>query len=62
MRLFSRSTLRVFWETLGHQDAEQALRAWADEAENAAWSCPQDIKDQYGSASFAANNRVVFNI
>jgi mRNA interferase HigB len=26
------------------------------------WQTPQDIKHQYASASFLANNRVVFNI
>mgnify|MGYP006199370373 CR=1 FL=1 len=29
---------------------------------NAQWRTPQDIKAHYASASFVANNRVVFNI
>lgn len=26
------------------------------------WKCPQDIRDQYASASFVGKNPVVFNI
>jgi len=32
------------------------------EAIKATWRSPQDIKDQYASASICGNNRVVFNI
>ena len=44
------------------EDSEQPLKAWNQEAKNACWKTPQDIKDQYGSASFVGSNRVVFNI
>ena len=39
-----------------------ALQSWYDEAIKASWRTPQNIKDQYSSASICANNRVVFNI
>ena len=45
-----------------HQDTEQPLKSWCDEVAKAQWQTPQDIKRQYASASFVANNRVVFNI
>ncbi|WP_409364638.1 type II toxin-antitoxin system HigB family toxin [Burkholderia sp. Bp9140] len=32
------------------------------EASKANWKTPQNIKDQYASASFIGRNRVVFNI
>ncbi|KYC39377.1 addiction module toxin RelE [Scytonema hofmannii PCC 7110] len=60
MRIIARSTLRSFWEK--HPDAEQALKAWYDEASRAKWSYPTDIKSIYRNASIIANNRVVFNI
>lgn len=60
MRVIAVKTLRDFWEA--HPDAEQALRAWYDEASKARWLSPQDIKRRYASASFIAGNRVVFNI
>ena len=54
------STLRAFWEL--HPDAEQPLKAWYEEASNASWTQPADIKAQYRSASVLKNRRVVFNI
>lgn len=45
-----------------HADARGALDAWQIEAECAQWSGPQDIKTRYPSASFLADNRVIFNI
>lgn len=52
--------MRDFWEE--HPDAEQPLRAWFKEANAADWSTPQAIKNDYGSASIVADNRVIFNI
>jgi mRNA interferase HigB len=60
MRIISRKTLREFWEK--HPDVEQPLRAWYANANQADWQSPNDIKSAYRSASFVANNRVVFNI
>lgn len=45
-----------------HAQAEQPLLAWHAEASKADWKTPQNIKDQYASASFVGRNRVVFNI
>ena len=60
MRVISRKHLIVCWER--HPDVEQPLKAWYDEASKAQWLTPQDIKEQYKSASFIGKNRVVFNI
>lgn len=60
MRIIAKPHLEVFWEA--HPTAEQPLKAWYDEAKNATWNTSQDIKNQYASASFLGNNRVVFNI
>ena len=60
MKVVSVATLRRFWEA--NPDCEQSLKAWHDEARAARWQSPADIKARYGSASFVANNRVVFNI
>jgi mRNA interferase HigB len=45
-----------------HRDAEQALKAWFEEASHAQWQQPSDIKEQYRNASILKNRRVVFNI
>ncbi|MBQ7626658.1 MAG: type II toxin-antitoxin system HigB family toxin [Rhodocyclaceae bacterium] len=60
MRVLAVSTLRAFWAR--HPDAEQPLKAWYEEATNAVWTQPADIKAQYRSASVLKNRRVVFNI
>jgi mRNA interferase HigB len=60
MRIISRRTLREFWAK--HPDAEQSLRAWYANTQQANWQTPADIKHDYRNASFIANNRVVFNI
>lgn len=62
MKVLSLRTLREFWEQPGRTDAEQPLKAWYDEAKTATWDTPQMIKAMYRTASFVANNRVVFNI
>ena len=60
MRVIARRTLRDFWEQ--YSDSEQPLKAWFAEAQAAEWNAPQAIKDQYRSASFVGDNRVIFNI
>ncbi len=60
MRVIAVSTLRSFWEK--HPDAEQTLKAWYEEAAQAAWTQPADIKAMYRNASVLKNRRVVFNI
>lgn len=62
MRVIARSVLQDYWRRAGREDAEQPLKAWYAEARRAAWRTPGDIKEKYRSASFLADNRVVFNI
>nr|WP_256488681.1 type II toxin-antitoxin system HigB family toxin [Pontibacter sp. HSC-36F09] len=52
--------MRDFWEK--HADSEQQLKAWYNEAEQADWKSPNDIKKDYPSASILEDNRMVFNI
>ena len=60
MRVIAKKILRDFWES--HSDSEQQLKAWFQETSKAEWSGPKQIKLEYPSASFLADNRVVFNI
>ncbi len=62
MRVIAKSSLKRFWEKPGCSDAMGPLRSWYTEATGANWRTPQDIKDQYASASICGNNRVVFNV
>ncbi len=60
MRVLAKKTLREFLQL--HKDCKEQLKSWYDEAENAEWKSPADIKREYTLASIIANNRVVFNI
>jgi mRNA interferase HigB len=60
LRLIAKKTLRDFWGK--HPDSEQQLKAWYQEAAQAHWKSPKDIKRLYPNASILEQNRVVFNI
>jgi mRNA interferase HigB len=45
-----------------HADVRSRLGAWLAEVECADWKSPSEIKAKYKSASFLANNIVVFNL
>ena len=60
MRVIAKRTLLDFWKK--HADSEQQLKAWYNEAEQAEWKSPNDIKKDYPSASILEDNRMVFNI
>lgn len=60
MRIISRKTLTDFLEK--YPDSEQALKSWFDEARNAHWKSPNELKMQYRNASVLNKRRIVFNI
>lgn len=59
VRVIAKKTLSEFW--IKHSDCEEQLKSWHKEAIAATWNSPQDIKNDYPSASFLQDNRVVFN-
>lgn len=63
MRIIALSTLKKFWEaSSAHKDAEEPGLAWYRETVKADWSTPNQVKEQFGSASILKDGRVVFNI
>jgi mRNA interferase HigB len=60
MKLVGRELLTDFMKE--HADTRAALAAWVAEVEGATWTGPADIKARYPSASFLADNEVIFNI
>jgi len=60
MRVIAKRSLREFWQQ--HPDTRGPLEAWHAEALKASWQTPQDVKEQFGSASILKAGRVVFNI
>jgi mRNA interferase HigB len=59
--IFSKSTLREFWEA-GHAEVKDPLLTWHDVVSRASWMVPSDVKQRYPSASFLNDNRVIFNL
>jgi len=60
MKLIGRD--KIFTFTQKHSDSKSKFDSWESEIKEAQWSTPQDIKKRYSSASFLADNQVVFNI
>jgi len=60
VRVIAKKILRDFWKL--HEDAEEQLLSWYQEASKASWKSPNAIKREYPSASILNDNRVVFNI
>ncbi len=62
MRVIAKRTLRQFWECAQYADAQGPLEAWYAETLKSSWQTPQEVKEQFRSASILKGGRVVFNI
>lgn len=60
MRIVGRDKLDEF--VGAHADARSWIENWLADAEAARWQTPQDLKRSYASASFLADNVVIFNV
>ena len=60
MNVISRRTIIEFYTKF--PQSKTALEIWYFDTKKAIWKTPNDIKNIYASASFLADNRVVFNI
>jgi mRNA interferase HigB len=60
MRIVATSQLTKFWQK--HPGSKQSFLCWVDEARQADWQTPADIKAQFRHASILKSSRVVFNI
>ncbi len=60
MQIAGRDKLDAF--SGAHADAHSWIENWVADAEAALWRTPQDIRRNYASASFLADNIVIFNV
>ena len=60
MLVIGRKKLEAFFK--GRPDVEKRLWTWHNEAKNAKWKMPHEVKKMYRTASILKNGRVVFNI
>ncbi|WP_159469656.1 type II toxin-antitoxin system HigB family toxin [Dyadobacter sp. 3J3] len=60
MRIFTRSTLREFWNK--SPDARPALEFWYDTIEKMHFKSPNEVIKFFKNADTIGNGRIVFNI
>lgn len=60
MRVVGREKLELF--AVRHADVRSQIDAWLWEVMEADWESSVDVKSRYRTASFLAENRVVFNL
>jgi len=60
VRIVAKGTLRNFWTK--HKDCEEQLKSWYNEVNKTDWDNPNELKNEYPSASILEDNRIVFNI
>lgn len=60
MRIIGLGMLHAFGEQ--HPDSKQWISNWIKDTHGNSWTTPQDIKRRYATASFLADNTVIFNV
>ena len=60
MRVFSKSTLRDFYEK--HEDCKEQLLTWHKVASKANWKSFNDVKKYFNSVDCIKDSMLVFNI
>jgi mRNA interferase HigB len=60
MRIIGLPRLKQFTDL--HTDCKSWIDHWIREVEKSDWKSPQDIKARFSSASFLAENVVIFNV
>ncbi|MBN8652191.1 MAG: type II toxin-antitoxin system HigB family toxin [Cytophagales bacterium] len=60
MRVIAVKTLKEYIKLF--PSAKQSILSWHEEAEQALWNNPNELKSQYRNASVVSEKRVVFNI
>jgi mRNA interferase HigB len=60
MRIFTKGTLRNFWEE--YPDSEKPLKAWYEIIEEGDFLTPNEVISLFKDADTVKNGRIVFNI
>jgi mRNA interferase HigB len=60
MKILGLGVLHAF--TKQYPDTKNWIENWVSDAKGAQWNTSHDIKHRYSSASFLANNTVIFNV
>jgi mRNA interferase HigB len=60
MRIFTKGTLRDFWEK--YPDAEPSLKTWYEVNEERTFANPNEVIALFKGSDIVGNGRIVFNI
>lgn len=60
MHVISGLQLIRFWQK--HPDSETAIRIWFKKIERGKWKSFSELKQDFPTADYVGNNRIVFNI
>lgn len=60
MHVITRKRLQEFWQT--HADAEHPLKVWLAIVRLKRYRGPQEVRQDFASASFLGHGRTIFNI
>jgi mRNA interferase HigB len=60
MKIIGRDKLEEFKKK--HSEVISQIDSWEAEVEDVEWKTPQDIRRRYSSASFLADNHIIFDI
>jgi len=60
MRLIGLHRLQKY--CLGHSDSRKWVENWISDVRSSKWNNTHDVQTKYPSASFLANNMVIFNV
>jgi mRNA interferase HigB len=60
MNVVTRRRLREFW--LIHPRAKGPLTAWHEVTRRATWRDSHEVRNDFGSADFISDNRVIFDV
>jgi mRNA interferase HigB len=60
MNVVTKKRLEEFWSL--HPKAKAPLSSWYKVVKAAEWKSPQDIRNQFNTADFVGDNRVIFDI
>jgi mRNA interferase HigB len=62
MQIFTRRTLREYWESPGREDSRIPLASWFRQTSAASWGSFAELRQDFANADYVGNERVVFNI
>jgi mRNA interferase HigB len=62
MQVFTKRTLREYWEQSGREESRIPLASWFRQTSAASWRSFAELRPDFASADYVGSEKVVFNI